>query len=100
MRTILFVVAFAAASLAIGSLPRHSQVTCRTVVRFGRSGFGGPTLEPAWGTSLACPAFVAAIGAVDGVRLSRGEAPLDTASVLVALDDGTVTVPGLIAKLA
>jgi hypothetical protein len=43
---------------------------------------------------------VAAIGAVDGVRLSRGEAPLDTASVLVALDDGTVTVPGLIAKLA
>jgi hypothetical protein len=38
MRTILFVVAFAAASLAIGSLPRHSQVTCRTVVRFGRGG--------------------------------------------------------------
>lgn len=67
---------------------------------FGSSGFGGPHWTHAWGTSLSCPLFAAAIGAVDEVREAKGEAPLGTTEVLAKLDGGTVTVPQLIDELA
>jgi subtilase family serine protease len=67
---------------------------------FGTSGFGGPTWTNAWGTSLACPAFVAIAGAADGVRIGRGDAPLGTLQVMSGLDGGTTTAPAFIAQFA
>lgn len=72
-----------------------------------------------WGTSLACPAFATVVGAVDSIRLARGERMLDTSTLMSEMyaqagntlvfqntDDpfelglGTPEVPGFIVAFA
>jgi subtilase family serine protease len=66
---------------------------------YGTSGFGAPTWTDVWGTSLACPAFVAMVGVADGVRLGRGLTPLGTSEVLAGLTpDETPTAPGFVVQ--
>jgi len=68
---------------------------------FTTEAFGGPTWVDDWGTSLATPLFCAVMGAVDGVRLARGESPLGTAQVLAGLTPGEVPmVPDFITRFA
>jgi subtilase family serine protease len=69
---------------------------------FGTSGFGKPTWTDVWGTSLACPAFIAVVGAADGVRIARREAPLTTQELLTRLGgtDETPTAPQFIEQFA
>lgn len=53
----------------------------------------GGAWQEEWGTSLAAPLFSAVVGAVDGVRLARGESQLGTTQLLAGMY-GTVGTPG------